>query len=452
MTIQPESSKVLIIGAGAFGVSTAYHLLKRGFSDVTVVERSETVPAPDAASNDYNRIVRTSYSDRFYSELTKKAIGLWKDGEVYGDSYHESGVVILTDDANPDSDAARYSGLAYENDQAIGARLHTLDSEVDSTTASSSRISTQLFAPKTNVNPAIYAKGTRNYVNLDGGWANAQKGVEMLSQEVVRLGGRLVVGKRAKNLIRNEHGKTIGVRCEDAVSGDTDILEGDVVVLALGAWTNSTFPELNLTGSCLATGQFVAMIQLTEEETLKYSGVPVVLDLATGFYVFPPTREGIFKVALHGRGRTVTNAAGISAPRTIVSDGKEGLRIPKSVLPEFRSFLRRVYPDLADRPFLRSRLCWYNDTPDENFIIGKCPGDDGLVVASGDSGHAYKLLPVLGEIVADAVMDQLCPALARRFAVGRGTPPEGAHSRPTGGSSEELDITNLCTEDDLTLD
>lgn len=68
------------------------------------------------------------------------------------------------------------------------------------------------------------------------------------------MGGRLVVGKRAKNLIRNEHGKTIGVRCEDAVSGDTDILEGDVVVLALGAWTNSTFPELNLTGSCLATG------------------------------------------------------------------------------------------------------------------------------------------------------------------------------------------------------
>lgn len=354
----------------------------------------------------------------------------------------------MTDDSDSDSDAARYAGLAYANDQVIGARLHTLDSEL---AASSSRISSQLFAPETNVNPAIHAKGTRNYVNLDGGWANAQQGVEMLSKEVIRLGGRLIVGKRAKNLIRDEQGKTTGVRCEDAVSGAEETLRGDVVVLALGAWTNSTLPELNLTGSCLATGQFVAMIQLSEEERIKYSGVPVVLDLATGFYVFPPTREGIFKVALHGRGRTVTNEAGISAPRTVISDGEEGLRIPKSALPEFRSFLRRVYPDLADRPFLRTRLCWYNDTPDEDFIIGKYPGDDGLVVATGDSGHAYKLLPVLGEIVADAVMDKMSPSLARRFAVGRGSPPEGAHSRATGGSPQELDVSNLCTNHDLTV-
>lgn len=47
--------RIVIIGAGCFGVSTAYHLLKRGFLDVTILDRSNTIPAPDAASNDINR-------------------------------------------------------------------------------------------------------------------------------------------------------------------------------------------------------------------------------------------------------------------------------------------------------------------------------------------------------------------------------------------------------------
>ena len=50
-----RSESVLIVGAGCFGISTAYHLLLRGFTDVTVLDRSETLPAPDAASTDMNK-------------------------------------------------------------------------------------------------------------------------------------------------------------------------------------------------------------------------------------------------------------------------------------------------------------------------------------------------------------------------------------------------------------
>ena len=46
---------VLIVGAGCFGLSTAYHLLKRGLKDVTVIDRSPILPAPDAASHDINK-------------------------------------------------------------------------------------------------------------------------------------------------------------------------------------------------------------------------------------------------------------------------------------------------------------------------------------------------------------------------------------------------------------
>lgn len=50
-----KDAKVVIVGAGCFGLSTAYHLLQRGFISITVLDRSELLPAPDAASTDINK-------------------------------------------------------------------------------------------------------------------------------------------------------------------------------------------------------------------------------------------------------------------------------------------------------------------------------------------------------------------------------------------------------------
>lgn len=54
----PHERRILIVGSGCFGVSTAYHLLKRGYKDVTVVDRAETLPAADAATTDLNKSAR----------------------------------------------------------------------------------------------------------------------------------------------------------------------------------------------------------------------------------------------------------------------------------------------------------------------------------------------------------------------------------------------------------
>jgi len=50
-----QSDSVIVVGAGCFGISTAYHLLQRGYTDVTILDRSEKLPAPDAASTDINK-------------------------------------------------------------------------------------------------------------------------------------------------------------------------------------------------------------------------------------------------------------------------------------------------------------------------------------------------------------------------------------------------------------
>jgi len=112
--------RVVIVGAGCFGISTAYHLLQRGFTDVTVLDRSERLPAPDAASTDLNKsertcpsfvssskkksdkkasrssiiiiflkVVRSCYSDIFYTQLARDAIHEWKKTDEWGDTYRE---------------------------------------------------------------------------------------------------------------------------------------------------------------------------------------------------------------------------------------------------------------------------------------------------------------------------------------------------------------------------
>lgn len=49
--------KVVIVGSGIFGISTAQWMLRRGGYDVTIVDKSEVIPAPDAASTGEESIV-----------------------------------------------------------------------------------------------------------------------------------------------------------------------------------------------------------------------------------------------------------------------------------------------------------------------------------------------------------------------------------------------------------
>lgn len=72
--------------------------------------------------------------------------------------------------------------------------------------------------------------------------------------------------------------------------------------------------------------------------------------------------------------------------------------------------LQKMYPLLRlgdpDSPaqILFTRICWYCDTRDENFLIDFHPDVDGLLVASGDSGHGLKFLPLLGRLIVSRLL------------------------------------------------
>lgn len=61
---------------------------------------------------------------------------------------------------------------------------------------------------------------------------------------------------------------------------------------------------------------------------------------------------------------------------------------------------RRHLPTLPGT-FLRAKTCLYSNTPDEHFVIATHPAHPAVTVACGFSGHGFKFVPVVGEILAD---------------------------------------------------
>ncbi|KAG6841377.1 hypothetical protein C0991_011717 [Blastosporella zonata] len=327
-----------------------------------------------------------------------------------------SGVIVLGLSENES-----YADMAYQNDVALGAKVTHL-SDAEAIRAS--------FISKV---PTAAFEGHTGYLNMEGGWADAGQGIAIMIERVISLGGKVLPGKRVNRISQNNGGKTNGVECEDGT-----FYEAATVVIATGSWTTSTFPNVAAKHSTgLSTG---------EEEAKLYKEVPVVLDFRTGFYIFPPTDKGVIKMAMHLAGYTHTKG-GISTPRTITDSPTSGLAIPKCNVRELRTQLGNVYPELAQKPFSATRLCWYNDSPDGDWIIGRVPGDPSLILATAGSGHAYKFLPVIGRLVADTIDGTIKPDLAAKFSIERSY--TGADGSRPGIPLAELDIDQLCTPQDL---
>ena len=57
-----------------------------------------------------------------------------------------------------------------------------------------------------------------------------------------------------------------------------------------------------------------------------------------------------------------------------------------------RGFVEQHMPELLSCE-TKARLCWYTDSFDNHLVIDFVPDMDGLMVATGGSGHGFKFLP-----------------------------------------------------------
>lgn len=77
-----------------------------------------------------------------------------------------------------------------------------------------------------------------------------------------------------------------------------------------------------------------------------------------GFYIFPPTADGVVKFAIHSKGYVNPQGDFPSVPRTTSTPGFEDQHIPPEARYALKKGLQRVYPELALKKWSGSRLCW----------------------------------------------------------------------------------------------
>jgi glycine/D-amino acid oxidase-like deaminating enzyme len=362
-----ETTTAIVVGGGIFGLTSALELRNRGYA-VTLLDAGP-VPHPLAASTDISKVVRIEYAaDEMYASLAEEAREgwlTWNQGLFPSPLYHETGATFLT------SEPMAPGGYEYENFRMLSARGHAPQ-----------RLSAADIRRRFPAwNADRYVDG---YVNPKAGFVESGKVIECLaglarSREIDLRTGTPVTA------VSTETGRG-KVRL---ASGET--LAADVVVTAAGAWTPTLLPEL--AGVLRPTGQPV--FHLLPADPARFSPPRFVVFGAdssrTGWYGFPAHPDtGVVKIANHGPGWPVDPA---HDPRTV----------DDSHVQRLREFLANTFPELAGAPVVYTRCCLYCDTPDEHFWISQHPENPALTVAAGDSGHAFKFAPVLGQLIADAV-------------------------------------------------
>ncbi|KFZ16085.1 hypothetical protein V501_02400 [Pseudogymnoascus sp. VKM F-4519 (FW-2642)] len=396
-----KEDSIIIVGAGVFGLTLAHELCQRGYIRVTVLDRHPP-PVPDGSSVDLSRIIRSDYADAQYMKMADEAVAGWKS--EYSRYYHESGILIISDEGGHS-----YLEKAKEQVQSQGGEINIFEN------ASRIRDAHCEFTSGT-------LRNCEGYLNPRGGWADSAGAVRHLASQCSALGASFVTGIRGSvDSLVLDGTRVVGVNVMEGPP-----LLAEHVILATGAWTSRL---IDITSNAISTAQPVGFTQLTADEADMLRRMPIAIDLASGFFVFPPTPgSNILKCARHGYGYetrvSMTTPTGeqqqVSAPR-LDGDGTRALFLPGDAEVSLREGLRRFFsPSISERPFVKKHLCWYTDTPQGDFIVDHYPYLQNLFLATGGSGHAFKFLPILGTYTCD-VFEGLAPkSLCQKWACKAG--------------------------------
>jgi glycine/D-amino acid oxidase-like deaminating enzyme len=357
-------ARVIVVGAGIFGVTAALALRARG-RDVTLVDPGP-IPHPLAESTDISKVVRLEYgADEAYTALMERALDGWRRWNAErGRHYHETGVLFAC------QTPMAPGGFEHDSYEVLTRRGHRVE-----------RLDARALVAR--FPPWKAGAFVEAMFNRAGGWVESGKIVTRLALEARDAGVLLAPGSAVDRLAED------GSRVSGVVLRDGTTVAGDAVVVAAGSWTPHLLPWL--AEHLRSVGQPVFHLAPADATPFDAAHFPVFgADIArTGWYGFP-ANGGVVKIANHGVGRAMHP----EAPEREVTEREHAA---------MRAFVGSALPSLADAPVARTRVCVYCDTADQHFWIAPDPDRAGLVVAAGGSGHAFKFAPLSGAWIADAV-------------------------------------------------
>jgi len=352
---------IIVAGLGAHGSSAAYALASRGAAVLGFdrFTRGHTL----GSSAGLSRIIRLSYYEHpDYVPLLRRAWELWRELE------RASGEHLLTETgglyAGP-PDGQLVSGALNS------ARSHRLDHEVLDTRTLRERY--PLFA---------WLEGWTGVFERQAGWLAPERCIETH----LRLAERAGATFRFEEPIERWGSTFDGIR----VTTRSGSFEAKQLVITAGAWTAKLVPSL---ASQLSVERSVLFWFEPRAERDAFARLPVYIveDTDRIFYGFPYIEgQGVKVAGLHFGDPADPD----TLDRTPSADDEERVR----------GWLRRRVP-LANGERRDAKVCMYTNTVDSHFVIDNLLEDSNVVVASACSGHGFKFASVIGEILADLVLD-----------------------------------------------
>lgn len=172
---------------------------------------------------------------------------------------------------------------------------------------------------------------------------------------------------------------------------DGSKISADLYVFACGPWLGKMFP--NSVGAGLRpTKQEVFFFGAPSDAGLDDRHLPVWAEHRDRFrYGIPGNQGRGFKIADDTRGPTFDPTNG----ERVVSG--EGLRA-------IREYMELRFPAMKNAPLLETRVCQYEQTPDNHLIMDRHPGADNVWLLGGGSGHGFKHGPAIGEMMTDLIL------------------------------------------------
>lgn len=352
--------KVIVIGAGILGASTAYQLAKSG-ANVIVVDRNEQGQATDAAAGIVSPWLSQRRNQawyklakggaRIYHELIRE---LAEDGET-DTGYAQVGAVNLHTDG---------SKLTAMKERAIKRRADA--PEIGEITFLDSEQTSRMFPLLDKIYSSIHISGA---ARVDGrALRNALiRGAEKHGAKIIHGDAHLL----------SEKTRITGI----SVNGEK--VGADQVIAATGAWTSDLLQPLGM--------QFDIRPQRAQIVHLK------VPDLSPDKWpvVKPPFNQ--YMLAFNDRiivGATQENHVGFDN------------RITAGGLHHILSNAIHIAPKLKNASILETRVGFRPMTPESVPVIGRLPGYDGLLLANGLGSSGLTIGPYVGQQLANIALEK----------------------------------------------
>jgi len=352
--------QTIVVGVGGMGSATCYHLVRRGMS-VLGLERFD-IPHTKGSSHGFTRIIRLPYFEHpSYVPLLKRAYELWYELE----QLVKEKLLYITGSI----DAGLAESWVFKG--ALQAAIeHNLPHEVLTSAEITQRFPGYQFP--SNLMGVYQPKG---------GFLLPERCIVSYVNSAVALGADIHGREQVHEYAPTPSG---GVR----VTTDRATYEADSLVMTAGAWNAQLLPFLK--HLAVPERQVLAWFQPQKPEYFVAERFPVfnVLVPEGRFYGFPVFGIPGFKLAKYHHFEETGD------PDTLLT---EPTRKDEEILHAFAS---RYFP-LGSGPTMSLATCMFTNTPDSHFIIDLHPQYPQISFASACSGHGFKFVSVVGEMMAD---------------------------------------------------